>query len=210
MTAGAVKRMRPMNVILHINGWPGCGKLTIARLVAARLDARLLDNHVLLNPAEALFGRDDPLHRSLRYKLREIVFTYAAQVTPDVPIVFTDALADDPGDAVLFEDYRALARSRSARLVSAVFDCDPDENVRRLTQAGRAEQRKLTRPAVLRDLRDKYVLLRPDGVQRIELDVTRLSAEDAAAALVERLSQPARPRESGDPVLGPGFPLARE
>jgi hypothetical protein len=177
-----------MTLVLHINGWPGCGKLTIARLVAARLDARLLDNHTLLNPAEALFGRDDPLHRSLRYKLREIVLAHAAQLAPDVPIVFTDALADDPGDAALFEEYRALARKRSARLVSAILDCGLDENLQRLTQAGRAEQHKLVRPAVLRDLRDRYVLLRPDGVETIELDVTRLSAEDAAFALLERLS----------------------
>ena len=177
-----------MNLILHVNGWPGCGKLTIARLVAAGLGVRLVDNHTLLNPAEALFDRGDPLHRSLRYKLREVVFAHAAQSTSGVPIVFTDALADDAGDAALFDDYRALARNRSARLVSAILDCDLDENVQRLTQAGRTEHRKLTHPAVLRDLRDKYVLLRPEGVEKIELDVTRLSAEEAASALLDHLS----------------------
>jgi hypothetical protein len=51
-----------MSLILHINGWPGSGKLTIGRIVAGRLGARLLDNHTVLNPAEALFERDDPLH----------------------------------------------------------------------------------------------------------------------------------------------------
>ena len=52
--------------IIHINGWPGTGKLTVGRLLAERLGARLVDNHTLLNPAEALFSRSDPLHASLR------------------------------------------------------------------------------------------------------------------------------------------------
>ena len=34
-------------MIVHINGWPGVGKLTVAREVARRLSARLLDNHTL-------------------------------------------------------------------------------------------------------------------------------------------------------------------
>ena len=113
---------------------------------------------------------------------------HAAQLAPDVPIVLTDALADDPGDVALFDEYRALAHKRSARLVAVVLDCDAEENVRRLAQAGRGEQHKLTRPEVLRELRDRYVLLRPDGVERIELDITELSAEAAASAILERLS----------------------
>src|SRR5207244_2599228 len=110
-----------MSLVLHINGWPGCGKLTIGPLVAEHLGA-------------------------------------------------------------LFDDYRAFARGRSSRLVSAVLDCDLDENLQRLARPGRAEQRKLTRAAVLRDLRAKYSLLKPEGVERIDLDVTQLSAEGAAAA----------------------------
>jgi len=178
-----------MNLVLHINGWPGCGKLTIARIVAARLNARLLDNHTLLNPAEALFTRDDPLHRALRKSLRETIFRFVAQVPPGVPIVFTDALADDAGDAAMFDEYRELARGRSARLVSAVLDCDLEENVRRLTTAGRAERMKLTRPAVLTALRNRYRLLKPGGVALIEIDVTSLAAEQAAAELVNRLPE---------------------
>jgi gluconate kinase len=176
-----------MSLVLHINGWPGCGKLTIARIVASRLNARLLDNHTLLNPAKALFARDDPMHRSLRKSLRETIFRFVAQLPPGIPIVFTDALADDAGDAAMFDEYRELARNRSARLVSAVFDCDLEENMRRLTAARRAEHMKLTRPEVLTALRSKYRLLKPGGVALIEIDVTSLTAEQAASALVGRL-----------------------
>jgi hypothetical protein len=30
-----------MTLVVHINGWPGSGKLTIGRVLAMRLDARL-------------------------------------------------------------------------------------------------------------------------------------------------------------------------
>jgi gluconate kinase len=177
-----------MSLILHINGWSGSGKLTIGRIVAGRLGARLLDNHTLLNPAEALFEREDPLHGSLRRELRDIVFMYASQLSPSVSVVLTDALADNSRDKALFDDCRALARARSARLVAVVLDCDLDENVQRLTNERRADHRKLISPAVLRDLRSKYRLLRPGDVELIELDVTRLTAEAAASGIMNRLS----------------------
>jgi broad-specificity NMP kinase len=58
--------LRERNTIVHINGCPGTGKLTIARLLAPMIGAKLVDNHTLINPAEMLFARRDPLYRSLR------------------------------------------------------------------------------------------------------------------------------------------------
>jgi cytidylate kinase len=38
-------------MILHINGWPGVGKLTIGKIIAKKLKGRLLDNHAIYNVA---------------------------------------------------------------------------------------------------------------------------------------------------------------
>ena len=176
-----------MDQIIHINGWPGCGKLTIARLLAKRLNGKLLDNHTLLNPAEALFERTDPLHASLRRDVRASVLGHAAQLPGGTPLILTDALADDETDRAFFDDYRTLAAKRGARLVAVVLDCDRDENVRRLTSTGRAELYKLIRPDFLDHLRATYQLLRPQGVDLIELDVTALSADEVAARIEEKL-----------------------
>ena len=176
-----------MSVVLHINGWPGCGKLTIGRIVAGRLGARLLDNHTLLNPASALFDRDDPLHGALRQEVRAIVLGYAARLAAGVGIVLTDALADDAQDTAQFAAYRTLAAARGARLVSVVLACEAGENVRRLTDGRRADQHKLMLPETLHRLRGAYRLLRPEGVEAIALDVTALDAETAAEAVLARL-----------------------
>lgn len=176
-----------MSLIVHVNGWPGTGKLTIAGLLAARLDARLVDNHATINPAAALFPRSDPAHHELFAKVRALVLDYAARLPAEAALVFTDALSDDEFDTARFDEYRQLAARRSASLVAVIFDCDPIENARRLVAPGRAEQRKLVKPEVLARMRETYRLHRPGDLPLIELDVTALSPGQAAEEILSRL-----------------------
>jgi deoxyadenosine/deoxycytidine kinase len=185
-----------LGAIIHINGWPGVGKLTIARLLAAQIGAKLMANHTMLNPAEALFSRADPLYRSLRRTVRQAVLDHIVRMPPDVSIVFTDALSDDEFDRAVFDDYVALAEQRGNAMLSIVLDCEAEENARRLAASGRAELHKLVRPHVLAEMRQSYNLLRAAHVDRIDLDVTRLTAEDAAASLARAL-EGARAAQAG-------------
>jgi predicted kinase len=173
--------------IVHINGWPGTGKLTIARILARKLSARLLDNHTLMNPAEALFSRRDPLYASLRSEIRRSAFEHIARAAAGERFVFIDALADDDRDRATFSSYRDLAVARGARLIAVVIDCDPEENLKRLVAAGRAEARKLTDPNVLKDLRARHRLLRGEADHLIEFDVTVLSPDAAAAEILNTI-----------------------
>jgi hypothetical protein len=68
-----------------------------------------------------------------------------------------------------------------------VLGIAPDENIRRLLTPSRSEHRKLTRPEVLRQLRERYRLLRPADVEVIDLDITQLTAEQAAAQILRRM-----------------------
>lgn len=178
-----------MNLIVHINGWPGSGKLTIARLLAEQLDARLIDNHTLINPAECLFARDDPHYQPMRKAVRTLAFDYALRLPLHVPIVLTDALADITSDQEIFDSCRGLADRRAARLVSVVLDCNVEENFRRSISPGRADLFKLTDTGILKHLRASYQLLRPAGIERFELDVSNLSANEAAMAVFEHCMQ---------------------
>jgi dephospho-CoA kinase len=184
----------PASLVIHINGWPGSGKLTIARHLAERLGARLADNHTLINPAEALFARSDPLYRSLRSAVRQSVFEHLEKAPGEQSFVFTDALSDDAADTRAFEDCAALARKRGARFVAVVIDCDVEENLKRLTRAGRRKLHKLTDPDVLLGLRRAHRLLRGKSDQLIEIDVTALGADEAAAAIAQRIAEPSAVR----------------
>ncbi|MCP8897187.1 AAA family ATPase [Shinella daejeonensis] len=177
----------PSDLVVHINGWPGTGKLTIARLLAERIDARLLDNHTLINPAEAVFSRRDPLNRSLRQAIRGVVFEHLLRAPPGSRYIFTDALSDDDQDTAVFEQYRDLAARRGAVFVAVVLDCAAEENRRRLTGEDRARQRKLVDPAVLEMLRSHHRLLRAEADIRIGLDVTGSAAGEVALEIASRL-----------------------
>jgi hypothetical protein len=178
-------KLADMSCVLHINGWPGSGKRTIGAIVAAQIGGRLLDNHAMLNPAEALFERQDPLHASLYNAVRVVTLDHAAWLAPGVSIVLTDPLSDDEADTNRFDDFRRLAARRSAQLMAVVLGIAPEENIRRLLTPGRSEHRKLMRPEVLRQMRERYRLLRPAEVEVLDLDITHLTADEAAAQILE-------------------------
>ncbi|MGF6172558.1 AAA family ATPase [Ensifer sp. 4252] len=177
----------PASLIVHINGWPGTGKLTIARHLAEPLGARLADNHTLINPAEALFARGTPLYWLLRATVRTAVLDHVRRAEASQSFLFTDALSNDEFDSRAFDDYAALAADRRARLVAVVLDCSVEENLKRLTRAGRSRAYKLTDPQVLIDLRSRHVLLKGKCDQLIELDVSSLGADEAASEIPARI-----------------------
>ena len=74
---------------------------------------------------------------------------------------------------------------RGGRGLAVVLDIGWQENVRRLQSAKRAERQKLTRPEVLRSLRDRYRLLRPASVESLALEVSDLAATDAAFRILD-------------------------
>ncbi|MDB5441084.1 MAG: hypothetical protein JWM33_3511 [Caulobacteraceae bacterium] len=170
-----------MSAVIHINGWPGSGKLTIARQLAPLLDARLIEPGVILGPANALAERGERLHASLRLAVRKSVLDHAARLPSTRSVIFIDTYSETPDDKASFADYGKLADKRGVRLIPILLTIDAEENVRRLTADGRADQNKLTNPQRLADLRGRYALLR--GKNAIELDVTELSPEAAARQL---------------------------
>ena len=171
--------------ILHINGWAGSGKRTIGAIVAGRVGARLVDNHALLNPVLAVYDWGDPRAKAFRRALRDRVFAELKDLPADVPLVFTDALADDSSCRSLYADVFNLARDRGAALTSLVLTLSEVENVRRLSDPARVSLRKLTRPEILIRDRAEEALLFGEGDRQLTLDVTDLSAEEAAEAILQ-------------------------
>jgi predicted kinase len=59
-------------MLIQLNGWPGVGKLTIARRLAERLSARVLDNHSIYNVAFALTKPRSPEFYETVRAVREV------------------------------------------------------------------------------------------------------------------------------------------
>jgi hypothetical protein len=83
----AWKTSKPM--LININGWPGSGKLTVARIVAQRLNARLLDNHTILNVASAVTKQGTPQFYETARAVRRIAFDRILELPAHTPVVLT-------------------------------------------------------------------------------------------------------------------------
>ena len=61
--------------VVWINGFPGCGKLTIASVMKTlHEDLILLDNHKLIDPVETNFQRSHPDYQKERHLYRQHIF----------------------------------------------------------------------------------------------------------------------------------------
>ncbi|MEM7711530.1 MAG: nucleoside kinase [Pseudomonadota bacterium] len=170
--------------VIHVNGWPGCGKRTIARALTERIKGRLLDNHLILDPAIALFARGTSEQKALREAIRGLLYEAVLTLPAEVPIVLTDALSEDDHDLVA--PAIDLAERRGAPFRPILLDLDGPDNARRLTASDRRGTGKRMDPAVLYKIRAEERLLHlPDAV---EIDATALSAEAAADRIVSSLA----------------------
>ena len=115
-----------MSVVVHINSWPGAGKLTIARHMAQLMGARVVDNHTLMNPALALFDRDDPNFAPARAAIRGAVLEQALLGAPNVPLIFTNALGQSAHDREVFTQIEAFAMQNYQPQQAAEAPAKPD------------------------------------------------------------------------------------
>lgn len=100
-------------MLIHLNGQPGVGKLTVGRILAERLNGRLLDNHSVYNVAFALTDvRSSAFYDTVR-AVRSIAYGRALELARDVPLVLTNAHFQDADGPVTVAPARALAARRT-------------------------------------------------------------------------------------------------
>jgi hypothetical protein len=168
-------------------------------------DSMLMNNHLLIDPVQAIYPERSTKHYALRKKVRDVVFDELKSIR-DVPrkrtIIFTSCNAKIEADREVFEDYLEVAHARVVRFLWLNLVCDRDTHLERLGTGERLEaerqyaSRKLTLPEDLLNLLAKHELLRPEHckeeleaaslpVQFAELDTTELDAEKTVDAIMK-------------------------
>lgn len=171
-------------MILELAGLPGVGKFTIGRVLAEALDARLVDNHTIANPAFVSTSFGSPEFYDMVCSVRALTFDQLQKLPPSTSIILTTAPSRSPSRwRELQEASKELAARRQTRLLGVHLRCEAEEGVRRLRMADRALLRKITDPSVLNDGFERIVLL--DHCDRtLDLDVTLLTPAQAADAII--------------------------
>jgi hypothetical protein len=196
-----LKVRQPPPFLLLLNGFPGVGKLTLARNLSTLfsqdeggLEVRLLDNHLLIDPVSAIEPERTPYHYELRKSFREIAFSALKNLPGKVVILMTDCLSETVEGRIQFEEYLGIAEARGCTMVVCNIVCGEQENRDRLRCEKRRGSGKLMDITLLERFRREYRLLdlgrlerewRRVGVSVVceEFDTTDLTAHEA----VERL-----------------------
>ena len=177
-------------MLVLLNGRPGVGKLTIGRLLAERIGARLLDAHTLYNMAFAMTDRGTPAFEAAVRDLRSVARRLVLDLPTGVPVVLTDVKFEDSAwGNRLYDDTREWARARGGRFVVVVLDCAREENERRLRSPERMGKRKPMDGTLLSANRYERTPLRRDADLAFTLDVTALAPTDAAEWIVAELDR---------------------
>lgn len=180
--------------ILYLIGFPGVGKLTIAREIIKLIPFRLVDNHAINNPIFNLHRIDgktpfpdfvwDDVH-----KIRNIVIDSAKKAPDMFNFILTNALIDTPEDKKLFEQVEALAETRNACMVPVILTCSIEENARRIISEDRERNMKETNAQSPALYNEKYRLLPITHKNTLSIDVSDTPAPISAEMIVQHIQK---------------------
>lgn len=182
--------MNRKDLVLCLVGFPGVGKLTIARVLSARINALVVDNHWISDPILRLVAGNGsapvtPAVWPQVAKVRAAVLeTIAALSPPGISFIFTHAGSnEDPADRAAFDEYRDVASRRGAHFIPVRLLCAEAELVRRVASPDR-QGRKLTDVTDARNNVRHFTPLDPGSQDSLTLNVTDLTSEAAATAIL--------------------------
>jgi hypothetical protein len=140
-------------LIIHLNGWPGVGKRTIGMVVADRLGARFIHNHLLHDVAICCAGYEGAHRWALYERVRAAAYEILALQPTTETFVMTNALCrDTPREDLAWSHVVNLAIQRGVPLVPVVLEALPEENKRRVQSENRIASGKLTDAAALESM----------------------------------------------------------
>lgn len=183
-----------MAMLIHINGAPGVGKLTIARVMASRLNARVLDNHAIYNVVFGLTDFKSPEFFATVRAVRTVAYDQILRLPESEKVILTDAYFEDSDWA--WESWKAieqLAEARAWPFFTLSLLCEASEHRQRIVNEERAVNGKL-RDVSYVDQAAQRSLIEKDGPFSLRCDVTNFSAGEAASKLsdwIEEIVPPA-------------------
>lgn len=180
--------MTQPTTIIYLTGKPGVGKYTIAKELAANHGFIVCDNQLINNPIFELLSYDgyakipdfawDAIAR-----IRAEVFDFLAKSTQN-SYVLTNCLADTEEDKQLYGQVQKMAEKRGSLFIPVQIQISKEEHLKRLTRPERRERWKSIDPI---DAEDHGPLISISHPNLLELNVSNLSPEDAAMAIMKHI-----------------------
>jgi len=186
--------------VIYINGWPGVGKLTVARALQTLIHgSQVLHNHELIDPVEKHCPRGSAWYQIKRgeYRRSRLKPIMEDARLKDTVFIFTDSQTEYNECVGDFTDLALGEHGR--RFYSVVLHCQEDENERRLVMPGRGggANGKLRDVEVLRQYRSRGGIYKFGDDDEVEVDITNVDAEMAARTIWEFVARREKEGRSG-------------
>jgi hypothetical protein len=178
------------NTFIYLMGVAGAGKLTVAKALAAKTGARVVDNHLINNPIFSVIRQDGvtPLPRAVwdrAFAIRVAVLETIATLSPaEWSFVFTHEAYGASWDIAVYQLTREAAQVRKAVFLPVRLTCDPDEIARRVMSPERRIIMKSANAEKSRARAAADATYDPGTPDVLTLNNTKLSPEAAADAIL--------------------------
>jgi hypothetical protein len=172
--------------LIFLHGFPGVGKLTVARELAASTGFKVFHNHLTVDLVSSVFDFGSEPFVELREKIWLEVFSQAVK-TDLTGLIFTFAYDRTVRDNFVGKA-QSIVESNCGEVLFVELTCSAEEMERRLTHPTRQEFGKLTSLALFQELSHGGAFKDP-GIpsQHLVLDITTLAPNEAAKLIAERL-----------------------
>jgi hypothetical protein len=180
--------MTELTTIIYLTGKPGIGKYTIAKELASRHGFIVCDNQLINNPIFELLQYDgyakiaDSAWEAIT-RIRTVIFDFLAQGTQN-SYVLTNCLADTEEDKQLYGQVQKMAEKRRSLFIPVALQITKEAHLKRLTRPERRERWKSIDPS---DAEDNGALIPISHPNLFRLNISHLSPEDAAEAVMSHV-----------------------
>ncbi|KAH8174549.1 AAA domain-containing protein [Sarocladium implicatum] len=176
--------------LVWINGFPGVGKLTVAKEITLLHEASVLvSNHSLIDPVARRLGpnsREHPRYQEERRAERQEALRkwVTNSMLSTHMIIFTDFQSTDALGSSVAQEYKIAADEAGRPFIPIYLTCEAQTNIERATSQERKESgtTKLTDATVLSSIVSSEEIYRFQTGRSI--DTTKVPAQEVAAAIL--------------------------
>ncbi|MAK83638.1 AAA family ATPase [Phenylobacterium sp.] len=171
--------------LIFLYGPAACGKLTVARRLAALTNYPLFHNHLVLDAVTSVFPFGSEPFVRLRSLYWLSMFEEAAR--QDRPLIFTFAPERTVPDSFI-EETRAAVEGHGGEVCFVELQVSPEEQMRRVETPDRKASKKIHSREVLKKFRDGGgAAYRPVPADLV-IDTEALAPDAAAQTIMEALA----------------------
>ena len=172
--------------LLFLHGAPATGKLTVAKALFRAVPGRLFDNHAAIDVARTVFDFGAPGFWELVHSVRASVIDMAAK--HGVPLLIVTYCYAEPDDRPALEEFEAIIDRHGGRLLPVFLYCSREEALRRVSNADRAERRKITSEHGLNRFLEQFEIAPVPRAGCLSLDTGTRSADESAQEIVRHFN----------------------